>query len=785
MPAYIWTGAVSSDWVIPNNWSPNTSAAGPTTGDTVTVPALTPSLTVTANRTILSITFQTGYANTFTIANGVTLNVSGTGASITLIGGMTYNQTTTGVLSTISGTTAVTINFNGVTIPRLSCGFNAGALTQTVTINGTNPTVQNLTISNGPAVGSTSLANNALTITSSLNLTNGTTTGLGGVAFNIGGGGIVDITITNNTRIGSGFTVLAGTTLRMQSTLLISGGTITFNAGSFLTHNNYTLSFATASTTLNSPGINWYNVTYEPGGNSITLTLLSDLNVSNNLTTNITTVNSIIGSGVTRNINIQGNFSLQSGGAQLTMTNTIVNLLGTGILDAASGYSIFNTTININGTGSYTIGSSTRNFLALNTTNLNLVGTSVATVNTGHLLRILISSTLSTNNTITGANIGGSQIIWNDLTLTSGATSTLTLAYNTTFIGNLTTGTTNIATINAGVGTGKLLLQGNFSPSTGNSIGGTSTIEFTGSNSQTWNSTIAVQNNITINKSGGAVTLSGTINWGATGRTLLLSSGSSTINSGTSTVTIPTNQSVTISNMIFNNLTLNTGVTVTQNALNTINSTLLLSGNATFAGTAGFTTNNFTHGGAGFTCTLQAGITYNVTGLFAMIGTSTSRAVLQSNDVQNVQVTINALSDQMVLNTGTIPNPSTGYVLGSRAFTDVLPAVLNALLPDRPTILSGTANPYTLTAPIGGTAVPSSLLLQLGKKAFFNVTAGTGSTFVAYAATRDIDSSGGIEIQAAQSYSDAIGQPSANLFRTINWRPLIAPSSSTYYTWIK
>lgn len=767
--------AGGGNWNVAATWTGGTPGGFPVAGDTAILNATSGQVTVTANATCLILNC-TGYANTLTINTGFSINVSGTGATISL--GGTISTLQQGVLSTISGTTAVTINFNGVTIPRLSCGFNAGASTQTVTINGTNPTVQNLTISNGAAVGSTSLANNALTITSSLNLTAGTTTGLGGVAFNIGGGGIVDITTA--ARMSNGFTVLAGTTLRMQSTLLISGGTITFNSGSFLTHNNFTLSFATSAATLNSPSINWHNVTYEPGGNSTSLTLLSDLNVSNNFTTSITTVNSIIGSGVTRNINIQGNFSLQSGGAQLIMTNTIVNLLGTGILDAASGYSIFNTTININGTGSYTIGSSTRNFLALNTTNLNLVGTSVATVNTGHLLRILVSSTLSTNNTITGANIGGSQIIWNNLTLTGGATSTLTLAYNTTFIGNLTTGTTNIATINAGVGTGKLLLQGNFSPSTGNSIGGTSTIEFTGSNNQTWNSTIAVQNNITINKSGSAVTLSGTINWGTAGRTLLLTSGSSTLNPGTSTVTIPTNQSVTISNMIFNNLTLNTGVTVTQNITNTINSTLLLSGNATFTGTAGWTAFSFTHGGAGTTCTLKAGVTYTVQGgIFTMIGTAASRAILQSNDVANVTVSIPALSNQMTVSAGSIPNPAAGYVLGSVAYSTALPAALNNILPDRPTIASGSASPYTLVNPIGVTAL-TAYAGQVGKKAFFNVF---GTTNVVYAATRDIDSLGGITIYAGQSFPDS-NAASPNQFRTLNWQPLIAPSGSVYYTWV-
>ena len=738
---------------------------------TVTWTCRLATVTKTTNVTCISLNF-TNYIGTWTINNGITQTLSST---ITLGSGMTYTQGTTGVMSTAGSNTAVTINFNGVTIPRLTCGFTAGGNTQTVTINGTTPTVQNLTISN-ISNGVTSLANTALTITNSLTVSTGGSGGssLAGVSFNIGGGSNVDINTSG--RIASGFTVLTGTTLRMQSNLLISGGTITFNAGSFLTHNSNTLSFAVSSATLNSPSINWHNVTYEPGGNANSLTLLSDLDISNNLTTSISTFNSIVGSGGTRNINIQGSFSMQSGGFQLTMTNTIVNLIGTGILDAASGYSIVSTTININTSNpsGYTIGSSTRNFLNLSFTNLNLVGTSVATVNTGHSLRISGSSNLSTNNTITGANIvGGSEIIWNNLSIGAGAAVTLTLSYDTKFIGNLTTSTTNAATIN----TGKLLLEGNFSPSTGSTIGGTSTIEFTGSNNQNWNSTISVQNNITINKSGGTLTLLGTITWGLANRTLQLTAGN--INQGSSTITL-SGTPLTINGMIFNSLTIPTGTTINQNTTNTISGTLVCSGSATFAGTAGWNAFNFTTGGAGSIITLQEGITYNVSGLFTMIGTAANRVRLQSSLSTDVTVTIAPLSNQMFVSVGGIPNPAAGFVLGSRAFSTQLPAALINLLPDRPTIASGLASPYTLVNPIGVTGL-NNFAGQVGKKAFFNVT-GTTPMNVLYAETRDIDSSGGISIYAQQSFADSTSTP--NLFRTINWVTLVAPSGSAYYTFV-
>ena len=220
------------------------------------------------------------------------------------------------------------------------------------------------------------------------------------------------------------------------------------------------------------------------------------------------------------------------------------------------------------------------------------------------------------------------------------------------------------------------------------------------------------------------------------------------------------------------------------NVLNILRNLNFVNNSPTFAGNIGWTATNFTHTGAGFTCTLQAGNTYTVNGLFTMIGTAGSRATLQSSDAQNVTVSIPALSDQMTLVTGTIPAPAPGYVLGSRAFTSALPAVLSNLFPDRPTILSGPiGSVYTLTEPIDATNVPSSLLLQVGKKAIFRVTNnGTSSTNVLYAQTRDIDSDGGITILAGQSFADNTATP--NLFRTLNWGPLIAPSGSVYYTFV-
>jgi hypothetical protein len=760
------------NWNVAATWG---GAGVPTTGDTAILNATSGQVTVTANALCL-ILDCTGYANTLTINTGFILQVSGTGATISL--GGTISTLQQGELSTralVPLTQSTTINFNGVTIPRLLIGYAAGAGNQTVTINGTNPTVQNLRVVNGSAAGSAILAGTTLNITNSLFLASGAAgTGNGsiaGIPFNITGGGTVDVTcsVASASEINSGFTVITGTTLRMLSALEIGAGVVTFQPGSFLSNaGNFQLSLTAAITaTLDTSVVTWYNVVHS----STNVVLTSDLNISNNLTISAGSACSLTGSGGTRNINIQGGFSMTTA-IVVNMTSTVVNLTGTGIWDS-NGSEIRNTTVNINGTGPYTIGSPTRNSLTLSNTNVNLGLTSSATVNTNFNLSILnTTSIINTNNT----SLGGSQVLWWNLSM--GSNTTVTLSQETTFQGNLTFTSTGTTAIQGA----KLILYGNLThSSSGQSMTGTSTIEFAGSNNVFWGTTAFTSgfgNNITINKSGGTVTLRGTINWGITGRTLLLSSGSSTINPGTSTVTISINQNVTITNMIFNNLTITGGNIITQNALNTINSTLLLSGNVTFAGTAGWTAFSFTHGGGGTSCTLKAGITYTVQGgVFTMIGTAAVRATLQSDDVVAVTASIPANTNQMSL-TATVPNPI-GYVLGSTAFSIALPPALSNIIPDRPTIVSGpVVLTYTLALSIGPTALVS-YSGQLGKKAFFNVI---GTTNVLYAQTRDIDSNGGITIFAGQSFPDNTATP--NLFRTLNWAPLVAPSGSVYYTFV-
>lgn len=420
----------------------------------------------------------------------------------------------------------------------------------------------------------------------------------------------------------------------------------------------------------------------------------------------------------------------------------------------------------MNGSGTYT--GTAASDLEINTT-----GTVVVTGTVQFTRRFIITAVGTI--TMTAANItfqnsttvdlGGRQVgtINHSFSLSSQTITYSTDLYCTSFAFGNGANTYN--------GPGKVYCSGNFALNAGTGSGNL-VIELNGTGSISTGSTgIAV-----------IINTVGTITLGATltiNNTFTYTAG--TVNTVTSTVTI--NNGVTISSNPINwyNISIAASATVTFSSLFTVTNTLTLLGSATFIGAFGWITNNFTHGGAATTCTLKAGNTYVVNGIFTMIGTAASRALLVSNDSVVVTASIASLSNQLVVTVGTPTPPAAGYVLGSTS--TALPAALNNLLPDRPTIASGAASPYTLVNAIGVTALASGSY-TLGKKAFFIVTNGTGSTNVAYVTVRDIDSNGGITINAFGSYTDAIGQPSANIFRTLNWGPLIAPSGSVYYTFV-
>jgi hypothetical protein len=73
--------------------------------------------------------------------------------------------------------------------------------------------------------------------------------------------------------------------------------------------------------------------------------------------------------------------------------------------------------------------------------------------------------------------------------------------------------------------------------------------------------------------------------------------------------------------------------------------------------------------------------------------------------------------------------------------------------------------------------------MRAGFKAIFTLTNGTGTQNVAYVTTQDIDSNNGQTILSFGSNADTTSVNTA-LFRTLNWASLVAPSSSSYFTFV-
>jgi hypothetical protein len=96
--------------------------------------------------------------------------------------------------------------------------------------------------------------------------------------------------------------------------------------------------------------------------------------------------------------------------------------------------------------------------------------------------------------------------------------------------------------------------------------------------------------------------------------------------------------------------------TITQNALNTINNSLTLSGNNTFTGSAGWTCANLLCSTANATQTLQNSVTYTTTTSASMLATA----------IQPITMTSNLAASRSIWTLNPGANQSLVYVNGTR-----------------------------------------------------------------------------------------------------------------------
>ena len=419
---------------------------------------------------------------------------------------------------------------------------------------------------------------------------------------------------------------------------------------------------------------------------------------------------------------------------------------------------------------------------------MGIAGTSFFTVEsggqfTGATLSSQISNsgtlTLSGFNSLNNSNfgvllLGGNVILVND-----------------TVLNGLVISAINTVTTSTGA---KLLLEGNLSGNTANTT--IDNLEFSGTTLSTVsiNSSTNFQiKNISFNKTGAgsvnftatsftlAIPNNATYNWTHTAGVITATSTSViTIINGNTNSTLNYSESIGLTTLFtFNTLAFNQGKLQLNSRLRAI--TLGVSNNFQFTGIEGFTTQNFT-------CTLAASIItfqninanplaeYIVNGVLTLIGTAANRITLQAADSATFNATITPVGQLNYLS-GVVP--AIGMTVSQATLAS--PAQLDPT--NRPVITGGTSPTFTIT-PAAGAIIGTTLSMRAGYKAKFTLTNGTGSQNVAYTTTQDIDSNAGATITSFGSYSDSIGQPSANLFRTLNWGPLIAPSGSVYYTFV-
>jgi hypothetical protein len=380
------------------------------------------------------------------------------------------------------------------------------------------------------------------------------------------------------------------------------GTSLTFSSTMFITGTGNILKTASGGTWTFNTKTYTGGWVYHIGGGSAT-TIADNIAFVGSLTGGF---NGTISASSPRTITIGGNFT----GIYTSLTNINFVMNGSGILDLDLRSGSGNSSLIIDTLLGTITQSATVSLFSMTFTYVRGGWTSTAPIRFGGLGSANIMNNVST-------------IVFHSMVFLSNSGQSVTLNSDMYVTGGLSSIFTNSA-VN---GSGRLYIGGNINPA--QTIAGTAVIEMYGSsNANLEAGTLA--NSLFINKTtaGVIVALTGSLTWGAAGRTLQRNVG--TINAGTSTITIPV-ASVTINDFTFWNLTVNSGAAIIQNLLNTINNNLTLNGNAVFQGTAGWTCANLICSTAGSTITLQNLITYTTTTSVNMLGTNANKILMTSN----------------------------------------------------------------------------------------------------------------------------------------------------------
>jgi hypothetical protein len=371
------------------------------------------------------------------ITNNLTINTAGTltiGSKIGYnTGTLTYTAgtvVTSGSTLSISASTtldtdrgATKITWNNVTL--------GGTLTLTLT------TALNISGTFIPCTGGVTVTINTSTVNIGGNLS---VQGSGGIVtgtslFNINGTGTWSH--TSSTALRNNVNIDTVGTLTISGTVNYNTGTLTYTAGTITTTGS-TLTII-LSTTLNTSGMTWNNISIS--GASQTYTLISNLNCNGTFNSSVTGIGLING---LYNINCSG--SLIIGASGLGAGTATFVMTGTGTMTCATGALRNNLTINTAGTITFQSGF---NFVYSTGTLTYTAGTIVTSGNT---LLINASTTLDTSG-INWYNVTISTVS-QTVTINSllNITNTLTTSVSSViFAGTSGWTTLNFSSITAGV----------------------------------------------------------------------------------------------------------------------------------------------------------------------------------------------------------------------------------------------------------------------------------------------------------------------------------------------
>jgi hypothetical protein len=407
-------------------------------------------------------------------------------------------------------------------------------------------------------------------------------------------------------------------TITMTFNITVSGA-ITFGASMNVAGTGSIGSIVTS--TITSNGYVWPN-TFTLGGTSQTYTLASNMTLKGQLTCSGNTA-------ITINSNT---LTLNGGGVFTTSTS------GTTVIDIKGGnYSgAHNGTVNLNSTGTITL---TGNIGKTSGTLTYVAGT----INNSGNYSLSLGSASSVNV--------GNNIIWNNITFSTGTT---TLVNNLYASGNMITG--NGGTIN---GAFTIYCTGITQNNTNNTLGGSATVELTGTG--TWSDTSTNTSwglNTVINCGLGTLTINTNRNIGAQGFTPSFTYTSGTIVWATTGIITFFSSTLSTNGMTFNNVRM--GVSGIGGQTITLSNNMSIAGDLTIQGNGSTTIN---------------GNQINLSGSFINNGTASSSAgttIINMNGTGSIS-TIGTPSNWLVpitINTsGTITWSGTNAYNGNLTYT--------------------------------------------------------------------------------------------------------------------